>query len=328
MLRLSLPALHPWFDQRGRTLLRSRPSVREGAAWVAALCGVAALLSLTGTASALLRVAAALPGPSAVLIALIVGTLASRRLLLLAAELRTGWFAALPISTTRARGTLFVVALGHLLAGIAVWCAIVAFAWFDSRAFVSGSFVPCATGVGAGMALALWRALRPARALPEQRAGRREPAFTLNTSAPLSAVLQWQRRAVVLQWRLGQGGHFWLVGAMLVLLPDRMGLMLAAGVLLMVVPWLWASLALRVSLQAAVEALQLLRATPMDASAARKALLRYPLIALACATATAFVGNLLLGFSWIRLLAWAIALAVVCAPSAWRMSHALRNPHA
>lgn len=328
MLRLSLSALHPWFDQRGRTLLRSRPSVREGAAWTAALCGLAALLSLAGVASALLRLIAALPGPGAVLIALIVGTLASRRLSLLAMELRTGWFAALPISTTRTRGTLFLVALGHLLMGVATWCAVATFAWFDSHAFVSGSFLPCVIGLGAGMALALWRATRPARALPEQRAGRREPAFALTTSAPLSAVLQWQRRAVVLQWRLGQGGHFWLVGAMLVLLPDRMGLMLAAGVLLIVVPWLWASLALRVSLHAAVEALQLLRAQPMHASAARRALLRYPLIAFACATATAFMGNLLLGFSWIRLLGWIVALAVVCAPSAWRMSHALRNGHA
>lgn len=327
-MRLALPALHPWFGQYRRTLLRTRPSVGEGVAWTAALAAAVAVLALAGASSAILRLLAALPVPGAVFAALIVATLASRQLSLLAMELRTGWLAALPISSTRTRGAIFVVAIAHLLIGLGTWCALAACAWIDARDFVPASFAPYATGLVAGLGIALWRATRPERALAVPRAGRREPTFALTTSMPLGAVLHWQRRAVVLQWRLGPGGHFWLVGAMLVLLPDRMGLPLAAGVLLMLVPWLWASLAVRVCLRTAVEALELLRATPVNAAAARKAMARYPLIALTCATTTALLGNLLLGFSWIRMLEWAIALAAVCAPAAWRMAHAMRNTHA
>lgn len=324
-MRLGLPALHPWFDARGRSLLRARPSVGEGLAWTAALASMTAVLALAGASSTILRLVAALPVPGAVLVALVVATLASRRLSLLATELRTGWLAALPISSARTRGVVFVVTTGHLLIGLGAWCALAACAWIDSRDLVPASLPPYATGLVAGLGLALWRAMRPSRALAEPRAGRREPAFALTTSMPLGAVPHWQRRAVVLQWRLGQGGHFWLVGALLVLLPDRMGLVLAAGVLLMVVPWLWASLALRVCLSTAVEAHDLLRAAPVDGTAARKVMARYPLFALACATTTALLGNLLLGFSWNRALGWAVALAVACVPAAWRMAVAMRD---
>lgn len=321
-------ALHPWFAQRSRTLLRSRPSTREGVAWTLALSGAAAVLALSGVPSALRRLLAALPAPGAVLIALVAGTFASRWLSLLATELRTGWLAALPVSSLRMRGAIAVVALGHLFLGLGAWCVLATFAWFDSRDFVASSLLPCAAGLVAGIGLAMWRALRPVRAHAVQRAGRREPAFTLSTSMPLSAVLQWQRRAVVEQWRMGQGGHFWLVGAMLVLLPDRMGLMLAGGVLLMVVSWLWASLALRTCLRTAAEAIDLLRATPVDAAIARRAMLRYPLIAFTCALATAITGDLLLGFSWVRVSGWVLALALACAPAAWRLSQSMRSAHA
>lgn len=325
MLRLGLPALHPWFEQHWRTLLRSRPSLRESVAWALALGMLAFMQAMAGVSSALLRLVAALPGPGAILIALIVGTLASRRLSLLATELDSSWLAALPIPRARAIGAIFFVALGHVMVGLAAWSLLAMTAWLDSHEGVGLSFLPWAAGLFAGMGLALWRALRTGRAHSAPRAGRREPAFALTTSVPLSPLLHWQRRAVVLQWRLGQGGHFWLVGAMLVLLPDRIGLRLAAGVLLMVVPWLWASLALRTSLRVGEEAFQLLRATPAEAATARRAMLRYPAIALALAMAMASVGNLLLGFSLLRMLGWVVALAVVILPAATCMSRAIRS---
>ncbi|WP_342316526.1 hypothetical protein [Lysobacter sp. FW306-1B-D06B] len=326
---MSLTALHPWFGQRCETLLRSRPSLRGGLIWTAAFAGSAGLLmalgaSPAGFASGCLRLIATWPFTSAIVIALVIETVASRRLSLLACELRSGWFAALPISSLRVRMTLFVVAIGYGLIGLGAWSAVMVAAWFDASRFVSGSMLPSMTGLTAGIGIGLWRSLRPPATDRTHHAGRREPLFTraFVTDASLAGVSQWQRRAVVLRWRRGQGGHFWIVGSMFLLLPDRLGLKLATGAVLMVVSWLWASLALRMSLDVAGEARQLLRATPIQAHDGRRAAVGYPLIALACATAIALLGNLVLGFSWMRMVCWLTALALTCLPAAWRLRHA------
>ncbi|HEY0502988.1 MAG TPA: hypothetical protein VGD42_05770 [Lysobacter sp.] len=328
-LRPGLPALHPWFGQRIRTLARSRPTLHGTLAWAAALaCGTALPIATGGSpaavAAALLRLVAAWPGASAIVIALAIESVASRRLSLLAQELRTGWFAALPISSGRIRLALCIVAFGYVLAGLGAWTVLAVAAWFDPGRSVPGSLLPYAIGLVAGIGVALWRCLRPAPADRLRAAGRREPLFdrALARTSPLAGIGQWQRRAVVQRWRQGQGGHFWLVGAMLVLLPDRIGATLAAGKLLMVVPWLWSSLALRTGLDTAVQASRLLCATPVQARRVLATAMHYPLFAFACAAAMASLGNLVLGFSWMRLLCWMLALALACLPAAWRLRHA------
>lgn len=325
--------LHPWFVQAARSGVRSRPSLRAGLGMGLGLGLAATFLSLAGAApsavaAAALRLLAAWPVGTVAVVALVAGTSVARGLSRLARELQTGWLAALPLSRLRRSAPLAFVALAHVFAGSALWCALAALASLDPRGVAMASLAPCLAGLLLGVAVGSTGFLRGRTGEPAAAriAGRREPLFRrAGRGPPLSSVSAWQRRAVVLEWRQGQGGHFWLIGALLVLLPDRVDLRMAFGLLLTVASGLWLSLALRTCLRAGAQALHLLRATTLQRDVALRAALRYPAFAVACATATAVLGTAFLGSARTTLAYWATAVALSCVPGAWRLSRARRG---
>jgi hypothetical protein len=327
--------LHPWFAQRWRTLGRGgapRRPVLVTMAAMAIVLAVAAALDLPPTRIATALAGFALQWPAVALLSVALLTAASTgpRLARLSRELRTGWWAAMPIAPRCLPLALVATALARMAIGVAVWAGVVALATMDAQVGVApaGSWWPVIAGLVLGTLLALGQGMRrPPLHDAVVRTGRREALFawTPGNHRRLPHLADWQRRSALVRWRLGQGGHFWVVGALLLTLPDRVGVARAAGLLLMTVSWLWLATTLRACAAVAVQALHLLRATPATSRGWRDAALRYPLFAAACAAGLAVAGEALLGFTGRPLSIWLVALLLACLPAAWRLRTAMRE---
>lgn len=327
--------LHPWFAQRWRTLRRGgvplRPVLLVAAA-MATILTVAAALELPPTrlAARLGDIALRWPVVVLMLVSLITAGSIGPRLARLSRELRTGWWAAMPVAPRCIPLALVASALVRVAIGVTAWGGVVALATLDAPQSVplAGSWWPIVAGLLLGSALALgrgWR--RPPLHDAVLRTGRREALFawTPGNHPRLPHLADWQRRTALVRWRLGQGGHFWIVGALLLTLPDRVGVARAIGLVLVTVSWLWLAATLRACADAAIQAWHLLRATPATQRDWRDAAVRYPRFAAACALGLAVLGDALLGFTGGPLTLWFVALVLACLPAAWRLRIAMRE---
>ncbi|MGH8146860.1 MAG: hypothetical protein ACREPY_11045 [Rhodanobacteraceae bacterium] len=242
--------------------------------------------------------------------------IAHQRLLDALERWRFGWCGALPVARGAAARTLSLIATAALMVSLVFVTAL-----------LLGASVPASHGADlayalAGIELALVVGTvaavvrvfrRDMLARVHREDGIREPLFALPwlNDPRLPHVLDWQRRAALVKWR--RGGSFVMVGAVLVALPHGPSIPLVGALVVLVLSWAWLAVVMRASADASVVAVHLLGATPLNARHARLALLRYPLVAAACALVPMAVVAILGGRAAIAL-AW-----IVCAglASAW-----------
>lgn len=325
--------LHPWFTQARLAVPRSGVGSLRGWRLRAALLSVVALLVAVAGSSEFgavgLRLFADWPVPMAVLMAVVLRSLTLQRCLRLAHELDTGWLATLPISRRRITAALAVVALLILLASAAVVLALLvtAASALDGDNALGRAVASASSGMAVGTALGLWTSTSRRRPASPVVAGRREALFRLDrlNEPGLPHISDWQRRTALLRWRSGEGGHFWLIGAVLIVAPSGISPRMALGAMLLVGCVLWLGSVLRASLDVTGKAHELLRPTPVRARSWQASSLRYPLFALACAATLLAVGHALIGFSLPRVLLSMAIPILVCLPEAWKLMTLLRR---
>ena len=247
--------------------------------------------------------------------------IAHQRLLDALERWRFGWCGALP----RARGatvwTLSLVALAALIASLTFVTALLL--GTSTSASHRGDLPYAVAGIDlalvVGTAVAMLRAVRGATR-SHHSDGIREPLLALPwlNDPRFPHLLDWQRRAALVRWR--RGGSFVTVGIVLAAVPMGAPMVPVAGLVLLVLSWAWLGVVMRASADAAVAAVDLLRATPLDSRRVRVASFRYPLVAASCALLPMAVGAVLLRQGLLAP-AW---IAFAAAASAWPALRILR----
>ncbi|MFC3551985.1 hypothetical protein ACFOLC_13320 [Lysobacter cavernae] len=320
---------HPWFRQ-WRLERRHRGGAWSLARWTAGLAVVIApLVALAdegahaALAGAGLRWFVHWPLAIGVTLAMLAHIAVRTRLRPLAHELRSGWWAAMPIaprSTTQALVIVgAVIALVASLAGALV-LALLALAARSPAPFTAAVGV-LVSGIASGAALGVAASLR--RTPPARIDGRRRPLWRLAAlnDARLPHLFDWQHRAAVLRWRRGNGTS--VIAMAMLLLPGGATPAGASGLLLLATVLAWFRAALTGASEAATQAAVLMRALPLTPHDRRRALLRYPLFATACALSWCALAVALLGPGVeLALLVATMVLAAALRPavSLWRAS--------
>lgn len=321
------PWLHPWIGELHLTISRRKLSAVRALAILSLqiLAGAAVVAWLIYESrrpldEALahgLRALAAAPLWTCGLCTALSAYAVRRRLAAVRAYLRSGWWAAQPISPAATARTLGALAVACALAGSLLLTAMALLlrgllaaqaedAKLTTVYALSTAGLYCGAAVGAlwiGKKNALNRSVRSLRIAADARI-----PWPLRRHR-LAGLAEWQRREAQLQWRAG--GNFWMLGIVLVGLPSGISSISAAGFVLLAVAAIWYSVVLRASLHVAQAALALMRSTPMTAAQGRGALLIYPGVAAVLALSLCMAGALLLGYVGIGLLAAAAILGLL-----------------
>lgn len=206
---------------------------------------------------------------------------------------RFGWCGGLPIAWGATACTLLLVTTAALITSIAFVTALLL--GISTAAPHRGDLPYALAGIDlaliVGVAVAAVRVSRRGLlARMHQADGIREPLLALPwlNDPRLPHLLDWQRRAALVKWR--RGGSFVMVGIVLGAVPMGAPMLEVAGLVLLVLAWLWLVAVMRASACATKAAVRLLRAQPLDVRWARIASLRYPLIAALCALVLMAVG--------------------------------------
>lgn len=291
---------HPWFAQRRlehRQRSRARRLLRT--VWGVAIVVVppVALAGEGGRAAADAGLRAFSQWPVAVAASLAVPMYVATgaRLRPLAHELRHGWWAAAPVAPRAI--TRALLAVGATMAAMTLlscaWALAVMLLAARAPASPHVAIVATLAGIGVGAALGIATALR--RAPPPRVDGRRSPLLPLAAlnDARLPHLFDWQHRAAVLHWR--RGGHMAPIAAAMLLLPGGATAGGASGLLVLATALAWFGAALAGAAEAATQAGALLRALPLTPAQRRRAVLRYPAFAAACALAWSTLAAMLIG---------------------------------
>lgn len=281
---------HPWWLEqtsatRGR---RTRWAIALGIVFVACV-------AVHWTAPASLARPLRLLDQHAGLVALVVSVVALQlgraRATRLTHTLLHGWWRTAPVdggSVARVVGVMCVRDIGTVLACVAAFAAVglVAGGPVASAAVAIGT--AGTLGIGLGTALA-WRS-RHAWATVE---GVRMPLLRLRLPLDPAAphLSDWQRRQTVLLWR--QGGNLRVIGMLLALTPASTSPGALAGALLLCSVSGWLGTAWQASQAVTRAARCSLSALPVEPGRLRRASVRYPCFATACAATLAAVGLLL-----------------------------------
>ncbi|MGY0558436.1 MULTISPECIES: hypothetical protein [unclassified Lysobacter] len=331
-----IPPWHPWFAESAIVLRRRLASVWVPVALIGLGLGFATALgagwsrandtSFAAASQSLLTPLLNWPLLCASIVGIGSYVLVNMRLQAVAAQLRDGWWAAMPIDPRSRVITLCIVA-GTVTAFYLLALALAVGALSALGAHGDIGFVSCSAALAAivGAAAALVVVLRRPRAAI---AGfvhvhvRTRRAF-FNTEwlqdRQLPHLSDWQRREVRLRWRTGASAM--PVCAALLLLPVGGSPLVLLGLLVFALSATWLGLVLRASVRIAASAGTLLRATPAGPSRQRRATRRYPLFACACASTC---GVLVSGaaHSWALLVGWSVLVVLVAIPAlpaAWRL---------
>ena len=239
---------------------------------------------------------------------------------------RFGWCGALPVGRGATASTLLLVTAAALLVSLAFATALLLGVSVSAphRADLAYALAGIDLALVVGTAAAAGRAFR-AGARVHHADGIRESLFALPwlNDPRLPHLLDWQRRATLVQWR--RGGSFVMVGVVLAGVPDGPSLPMVVALVLLVLSWSWLAVAMRASADAAAAAVRLLGATPLDVECARMASLRYPAAAALCAVVSMIAGAILAGHGAIAL-AWAACAVAVSAWPLFCIFRATRRP--
>lgn len=243
--------------------------------------------------------------------------IAHRRLLDAVERWRFGWCGALPVARGAVPCTLLLVTTAALLASLAL--ATVLLLGVSVSAPHHGDLAYALAGIDLALFVgATAAALRVFRRSARVRHadGIREPLLALPwlNDPRLPHLLDWQRRAALVQWR--RGGSFVMVGIVLIGVPIGAPMLEVAGLVLLVLSWSWLAVVMHASADASTAAIRLLGAVPLDAHRARVASFCYPLVAALCALVPMIVGAILDGHAAIAP-AW---IACAGAVSAWPLT--------
>lgn len=234
---------------------------------------------------------------------------------------RFGWCGALPAARGAAAFTVSFVAFAASIASLAFVTALLL--GISTNASHRGDLPYAVAGVDLalilGTAVAMLRVFRGGTRA-HHADGIREPLLALPwlSDPRLPHLLDWQRRAALVWWR--RGGSFVTVGLVLAAVPIGAPMLEVAALVLLVLSWSWLAVVMRASADAAVAAVDLLRATPLDSHRARVASFRYPLIAASCGLLPMAAGAILLRKGLLAP-AW---IAFAAAASAWPMLRIIR----
>lgn len=249
--------------------------------------------------------------------------IANQRLLDALERWRFGWCGALPIARGATALTLLLIVtagliLSVVLAAVLLFCVSVS---APHRKHVPYALAGIGLGLVVGVAVAVARGSRATAVVRARHVdGIREPLFALPwlNDSRLPHVLDWQRRAALVNWR--RGGSSVMVGAVLAALPHGPSIPLLVALVLLVLAWSWLAVVMRASADASAAAVRLLGATPLNARSARLASLRYPLVAASCALVPVLALAILGGRAVIAL-AWIVCAGLV---SAWPLLRIFR----
>lgn len=206
---------------------------------------------------------------------------------------RFGWCGALPVARGAAEYTLLLVTSVVLMVSLAFVTALLLGMSMSGphRGDLPYALAGIDLALVVGTAIAATRVFqRGAVARVRQADGIREPLFALPwlNDPRLPHLLDWQRRAALVRWR--RGGSFVMVGIVLGAVPMGAPMAQVAGLVLLVLSWSWLAVVMHAGADATNAALRLLRAEPLDVRWARRASLRYPLVATSCALVLMAVG--------------------------------------
>ncbi|MDE2271080.1 MAG: hypothetical protein KGJ94_03725 [Xanthomonadaceae bacterium] len=230
---------------------------------------------------------------------------------------RFGWCAALPadprVTTRVTLGLTGVALLAAIVAGTLLLGLVAIAAPHREATGLAATALDC--GLVIGTLVAVWLVLREDGVVRMRHAdGIREPLLALPwlNDARLPHLLDWQRRATLVNWR--RGGSLAIVGSVLLLVP--MGALISAVVALVLVTasLVWLGVAMRASAEVTLMAVRLLQATPGVAGRLRPVALRYPLVALACALILALAAVILVHAGPLAVVAWCLCAIAV---SSW-----------
>jgi hypothetical protein len=241
---------------------------------------------------------------------------------------RFGWCAALPTDprvTTRVMLGLTGAALLAAMVAGTLLLGFVAIAAPYREALGLAAF-GLDGGLVIGTLVAVWPVLRKDGIVRMRHAdGIREPLLALSwlNDARLPHLLDWQRRATLVNWR--RGGSLAIVGSVLLLVP--MGTLIPAVVALVLVTasLVWLRVAMRASAEVTLMAVRLLQATPGAAGRLRPVALRYPLVALACALILALAAVIVVHAGLLAVVAWGLCAIAVSVWPFHRMFVATRR---
>jgi hypothetical protein len=252
--------------------------------------------------------------------------IAHERLLGALERWRFGWCAALPVARGATASTLLLVTVTALVASVTFITALLLGISVPAphRADLAYAWMGIVLALVAGTAVAAVRVYRRG-ALALQADGVREPLLALPwlDDRRLPHLLDWQRRAALVRWQ--RGGNFVMVGVVLAGVPNAPSLPMVVALVLLVLSWTWLAVVMRAGAEATGAAMRLLAAVPLDVHRARRASLRYPLIAALCALVSMAIGAVLSGRGVIAL-AWIVGAGLVSAWPLIRMLRATRRP--
>jgi hypothetical protein len=221
------------------------------------------------------------PLPIGVVVAALAAGVVRASVLGLRHALADGWWSALaiPASATRRTAVLAGVAtalgLGALLAAPLGAVALVA---DHPQRWLGAWLATLAAGGAAGGAAGLALALRAPLEKPAQAArGRGTPLLPLAAlleRGALGEVARWQRIAGLRRWRAGGGA--WQLGVFVLLIPANEARVTLAGLLLLGLALVWATVTLRAALDVAARYGELSAALPRRFGALARATARYP----------------------------------------------------
>jgi hypothetical protein len=319
---------HPWFAEQRLTWSR-RPGVRWLRIPALVLLALFVLLPIVASAAsfgpvpvaaaeASLRMFARWPMMISLLLAMLVGMGLRRRVLALAHELHTGWWAAAPVPPRQSRQALLVFGIGLALVVLFACTAALTLVAIVARRFdlVGAALIVVSAGVGMGAALGLIGL--PARTRPSGSrlpSRRRQAALTITGLGDpcLPWLFDWQRRTALSRWR--QGGNAWLAGVLLLAMPAGVAPSTILGLMLMVLSLAWMAVVLRAAAEVTRESTKLLQTAPVPRRRILIAALRYPAFALACALTWALAGACLCDAVTGLMTAWCVALTVLSLPA-------------
>jgi hypothetical protein len=281
---------HPWFAEQRLSWSR-QPVVRWLRVPALVLLGLLVLLPIVASAAsfgpipvaaaeASLTTVARWPVTIALLLAMLVGMGLRRRVLVLAHELHTGWWAAVPVPPHQSRQALLVFGIGLALMVLFACTAALTLVATVAQRFdlIGAALIVVSAGVGMGTALGLIGLPARTRASGSRLAsGRRQAVLTLTGLGDprLPWLFDWQRRAALA----------------------------------------WMAVVLRAAVEVTRESIRLLQAAPAPRRRLLGAALRYPAFALACALAWALAGACLCGAVTGLMTAWCVALTVLSLPA-------------
>lgn len=298
--------IHPWFGELALSI-RRRAETLTGL-WLGCIYLLAFLVVCAGSAAVVrpevtadyfaigLKWIFAWPVQMAVFLAGGAFAFTRSRLISLAYELHTGWWAAVPAKPGATSRVLIVVAGGIAMLTGAVIALVLTLAAIisDSTDVLVMVLTVFEIGMVSGVVLALVAVLRldQKHRSHRQTLAIKKPMFLLPwlNRCNLALLSEWQRRASLLRWR--QGGNFGLIGLVLFVLPSDVPPGPLLGLLTIIVIAAWIGVVMHASVDAARHARLSLGGTPIGAQRFFAASFRYPSIAVGCALT---IGTLVIG---------------------------------